>query len=99
MTNSNRNIHKKTNTQSYGLLQERGDQAIVLDFSPEKATDQGATSAAMSYSRRRYAATTNVTAGGPTLRRTADRLTPRLNTDDSVGGIATARRTHFSSPG
>ena len=33
--------------------------------------DQGATSAAMSYSRRRDAATTNVTAGGPTLRRTA----------------------------
>ena len=33
--------------------------------------DQGATSAAMSYSRRRDAATTHVTAGGPTLRRTA----------------------------
>jgi len=33
--------------------------------------DQGATSAAMSYSRRRDAATTHVTAGRPTLRRTA----------------------------
>jgi len=33
--------------------------------------DQGATSAAMSYSCRRDAATTNVTAGGFTLRRTA----------------------------
>ena len=35
------------------------------------AMDQGATSAAMSYSCRRDAATTHVTAGGPTLRRTA----------------------------
>ena len=71
MTNSKPQDTTQTNTQSYGLLRLRGDQATVLDFSPEKATDQGATSAAMSYSRRRDAATTHVTAGGPTLRRTA----------------------------
>jgi len=71
MTNSTPQDATQTNTQSYGLLWQRGDQATVLDFSPERATDQGATSAAMSYSRRRNAATTHVTAGGPTLRRTA----------------------------
>ena len=62
VTNSTPQDVTQTNTQSYGLLWQRGDQATVLDFSPERATDQGATSAAMSYSRRRDAATTNVTA-------------------------------------
>ena len=71
MTNSKPQDTTQTNTQSYGLLRQRGDQATVLDLSPERAMDQEATSAAMSYSRRRNAATTHVTAGGPTLRRTA----------------------------
>ena len=96
MTNSKPQDTTQTNTQSYGLLRQRGDQATVLDFSPERAMDQGATSAAMSYSRRRDAATTHVTAGGPTLRRTAAPQTTRPNTDGSVSGLDTARRIYFS---
>ena len=41
MTNSNRKIHHKTNTQSYGLIRHRRDQATVLDFSPEMGRRSG----------------------------------------------------------
>jgi len=41
MTNSNRKIHHKNKTQSYGLTRQRGGQATVLDFSPGMGDGSG----------------------------------------------------------
>ena len=151
MTNSKPQDTTQTKTQSYGLLRQR-DQATVLDFSPERGDGSGSDERGdvVQPSTRRDAATTDVTAGGPTLRRTAalqthatqhgrqrrrtrlcptdslqlSRLThdltrsttsadsfppdglasalpadPRPDMVDNVGGLVSARRTHFSSSG
>ena len=73
MTNSKPQDTTQTKTQSYGLLRQRGDQATVLDFSPERGDGSGSDERGdvVQPSTRRDAATTDVTAGGPTLRRTA----------------------------
>ena len=123
ITNSTPQDTTQTNTQSYGLLRLRGDQATVLDFSPEKRWIRERRArrcrTAVDATRRRP-----VTAGGPTLRRTAalqthatqhgrqrqrSRYRPtdslqlpadqRPGTVDNVGGLVSARQTHFSSPG
>ena len=79
-----------TQTNKHAIL--RATAATRSGHCPELlsgkgATDQGATSAAMSYSRRRDAATTNVTAGGPTLRRTATPQTHATRTATSAVSI------------
>jgi len=41
MTSSKPQDTTQTNTQSYGLLRQRGDHATVLDFSPERVDGSG----------------------------------------------------------
>ena len=98
ITNSKPQDTTQTNTQSYGLLRLRGDQATVLDVSPEKGRRIRERRA-----RRRRTAV-DATRRRPTSRlanphsgeRPLRRLT-RPNTDGSVSGLDTARRIHFSS--
>ena len=124
MTNSTRKILHKQTRNLTGYCDNEEIRPLSWTSLRKGAMDQGATSAAMSYSRRRDAATTHVTAGGPTLRRTAapqthatqhglqrqrSRYRPtdslqlpadqRPGTVDNVGGLISARRTCFSSPG
>jgi len=71
MTNSSRKIHYKQTRNLTGYCDNDEIRPLSWTSLRKEAMDQGATSAATSYSRRRDAATTHVTAGGPTLRRTA----------------------------
>ena len=96
MTNSKPQDTTQTNTQSYGLLRQRGDQATVLDFSPK--TDDGLGSdergdVVQPSTRRgddqRHGWRTHAPANG----RSADPRDP----DGNVSGLDTARWIHFSS--
>ena len=96
MTNSKPQDTTQTNTQSYGLLQQRGDQAAVLDFSPERGDGSGSDErgdVVQPSTRRgddpRHGWRTHTPANG----RSADPRDP----DGNVRGLDTARRIHFSS--
>ena len=99
MTNSKPQDTTQTNTQSYGLLQQRGDQATVLDFSPERGDRSGSDERGdvQPSTRRgddpRHCWWTDTPANG----RSAD---PRDPTQTATSAVSnTARRTRFSSPG
>ena len=124
MTNSTPQDTTQTKTQSYGLLRQRGDQATVLDFSPERGGGSGSDEcgdvvqpSTRRGDDRRHGWRTHTPANGrstdprdPTRMAASavsippDGFTsapggPRPDTVDNVGGLVSARRIHFSSPG